>query len=141
MLFVYAELSSHLLTGQERERERGSKHTRNCVYRSKIENGSYLPSRTCITSMPERSIVLSLGLRICSCFLHRQSSNLQGEFFKTTIPSFLKSQVPFNFSCTLRVMNVQAYIYIYTTCCHAGKQSFSFNSLVRACFVHRLCIH
>ena len=43
MLSIYAKLSSHVLAIREREREResGSKHARNCVYLSKIENSSY----------------------------------------------------------------------------------------------------
>ena len=40
MLSIYANLSSHLLTVWERERESGSKYARNIVYHNKIENGS-----------------------------------------------------------------------------------------------------
>ena len=39
MLSLYAKLSSHALAIQERES--GSKHVRNWVYLSKIENSSY----------------------------------------------------------------------------------------------------
>ena len=36
---IYAKLSSHVFAIQERER--GSKHARNCVYLCKIENSSF----------------------------------------------------------------------------------------------------
>ena len=39
MLSIYAKPSSHVLAIQERES--GSKHARNYVYLSKIENSSY----------------------------------------------------------------------------------------------------
>ena len=48
MLSIYATLSSHLLAVQVREN--GSKPARDCVHLGKIENSSYRPSRTCITS-------------------------------------------------------------------------------------------
>ena len=38
MLSIYTKLASHALAI---ERESSSKHARNCVYLSKVENGSY----------------------------------------------------------------------------------------------------
>ena len=54
MLSIDAKLSSHLLVS---DRVSGSKHSRDWVYVSKIENSSKLPSRT--VSMPERIEALS----------------------------------------------------------------------------------
>ena len=77
-----------------RERDSGSKQTSDCVYLSKIENSSYLPSRTCITSNARGIEALSLcSHKITPATFPRQILTKQVACASSILPNGLESAI------------------------------------------------